>query len=236
MEPSLYEDGYQSIRIGPGLAGLSEDKILAATIEAKRQRITLRQSVLLLGFVTEAELLAAVAEKTGLCFIENINGEIDPEAPEAVSANVASHYNIMPLGLRENKLQIATADPFNPNLVNEIELVLNNAYKIELVLATSEHIVKAIRTTYGVGAATVEQMVTDEQVDSTVSGSEDITEENMARQASVIKLVNQILADAITDGATDIHIEPYEDHIKIRYRVDGILHDAGVPATVRFFR
>jgi type II secretory ATPase GspE/PulE/Tfp pilus assembly ATPase PilB-like protein len=52
----------------------------------------------------------------------------------------------------------------------------------------------------------------------------------------VIKLVNQILADAIGDGATDIHIEPYEDYIKIRYRVDGILHDAGVPATVRFFR
>ncbi|MHC4215338.1 MAG: GspE/PulE family protein [Planctomycetota bacterium] len=236
MEPAVNEDGYHPIRIAPGLAGLSEQKILAAADEAKRQRITLRQSVLQLGFVTEAELLAAVSEKTGLCFIENINGAIDPQAPDAVSANVASHYNIMPLSLRESKLRIATADPFDPNLRKEIELVLDNAYQIEFVLATSEHIVKAIRKTYGVGAATVEQMVTDEQVDSGVSSSEDIMEDNMARQASVIKLVNQILADAIGDGATDIHIEPYEDHIKIRYRVDGILHDAGVPATVRFFR
>ena len=61
-------------------------------------------------------------------------------------------------------------------------------------------------------------------------------DESKAREASVIKLVNQLLADAINSGATDIHIEPYENDLKVRYRIDGVLHDAGIPGTVRYFR
>jgi general secretion pathway protein E len=61
-------------------------------------------------------------------------------------------------------------------------------------------------------------------------------DEGKAREASVIKLVNQLLADAINSGATDIHIEPYESDLRVRYRIDGVLHDAGIPGTIRYFR
>ena len=226
----------QACAIHPGLAGLTHEQLLVAREEASRQNITLRESVLKLGFVAEKDLLTAVAEQMSLKF-ENISAsEIEDAALKAVSANVASHYTIVPLRISGDTLLVATCDPFYPGLKGEIELVLDNSHNIELVLATSEAIKKVIRKAYGVGAATVEQMATDEPTNPQASEKKDLIDENEASKASVIKLVNQILVDAISDGATDIHIEPYEENIKVRYRVDGILHDAGIPSTIRFFR
>lgn len=219
-----------------GLAGLTEEQLEVARSEASKQGISLRESLLRLGIVGEAKLLEAVAERAGLEFV-NISGvEIDKEALQAVTANVASHYNIMPFKIIGDRLVVATCDPFDSELRNEIELVLNNSRRVEFVLATSESIKKVIRKSYGVGAATVEQMVSGEKVADGTPDRQDLGDESKAREASVMKLVNQLLADAITNGATDIHIEPYEDNLKVRYRIDGILHDAGMPSTVRYFR
>jgi general secretion pathway protein E/type IV pilus assembly protein PilB len=113
---------------------------------------------------------------------------------------------------------------------------LDNAYKIGFVLATSESIKRTVRKCYGLGAATVEQMVTSEQIIDNTAQRTDLMDESKVRDASVVKLVNQLLADAIGAGATDIHIEPYEDRLKARYRIDGMLLDAGLPGTARFFR
>ncbi|HUW18912.1 MAG TPA: GspE/PulE family protein [Sedimentisphaerales bacterium] len=223
-------------RIESGIAGLTEEQLEVARTEAARQKTSLRESLLKLGLVSETALLTAVADKAGLRFSSISADDIDAGALKAISANVASHYNIIPLKLVDNTLWVATCDPFNPDIKSEIELILDSSHKVEFVLATSEAIKKAIRKSYGLGAATVEQMVTGEQIDTDAARKEDLMDESKAREASVIKLVNQLLADAITDGATDIHIEPYEDDIKVRYRVDGMLHDAGIPSTVKFFR
>jgi type II secretory ATPase GspE/PulE/Tfp pilus assembly ATPase PilB-like protein len=218
------------------LAGLTEEQLHVARSEAAIQKTSLRESILKLGFVSEPELLKAVAEKTGLEFLAVSADDVDSAALKVVTANIATHYNIVPLKVTDKRLQIATCDPFNENLKNEIELVLGNSHCIDFVLATSELIRKAIRKAYGVGAATVEQMVTAEEVGDSTAVKRDLMDESKVREASVIKLVNQILADAISAGATDIHIEPYEDDLRVRYRIDGILHDAGVPTTVRFFK
>jgi general secretion pathway protein E/type IV pilus assembly protein PilB len=225
----------QLCRIDAGLAGLTSEQLEVARTEAARQRISLRESILKLGLVSEKDLLRAVAAKAGMQFLNVTTDGIEQGALEAVSANIASHYNIVPLRITDDALWVATCDPFNHGLRSELELVLDNSHRVELVLATSEAISKAIRKSYGVGAATVEQMVSAEQRDDS-AGQEDLVEESKAREASVIKLVNQLLADAISDGATDIHIEPYEKDIKVRYRVDGMLHDAGTPDTIRYFR
>jgi general secretion pathway protein E/type IV pilus assembly protein PilB len=225
-----------NIRIEPGLAGLTEEKLHAARLESEKHRISLRESILKLGLVNEAALLRAVAEKCNLSFFNSPAQDADSNALQTMTAKVASHYHIIPLGITGNILRVATCDPFNCDLKGEIELLLGNSYEVEFALATSESIEMAIRKIYGVGAATVEQMVTAEEVDETVVQKTDLLDEGKAREASVMKLVNQILADAITAGATDIHIEPYEDDLRIRYRTDGVLHDAGVPGTARFFR
>jgi general secretion pathway protein E len=223
-------------RIKAGLAGLTEEQLQVAREEAAKQKISLRESVLRLGLVPEARLLAAVAEESGLKFANIAPDEIEPAAIKAISANVASHYNIIPLKIVDDVLQVATCDPFDPGLKSEIELVLDDTHKVQLVLATAESIRKAIRKSYGLGAATVEQLVTAEKITDKADQKQDLMDESKAREASVIKLVNQLLADAISAGATDIHVEPYENDLRVRYRIDGLLHDAGIPSSVRFFR
>ncbi len=227
---------HRRFRIETGLAGLTEEQLQVARAEADKQKISLCESILKLGLVDETRLLAAAAEKIGVRFLNVSAADIDSNALKAITANVASHYNIIPLKIIDNTLHVATSDPFNHDLKSEIELVLDNSHIVEFVLATSESIRKAIRKAYGVGAATVEQMVTAEEIDDTTIHKKDLLDESKAREASIIKLVNQVLADAISAGATDIHIEPYEDDLRVRYRVDGVLHDAGVPGTVRFFK
>ena len=223
-------------RLAPGIAGLTEEQIQAARLEASKQGIGLHLAVYNLGFTDEASFLAAAAEKTGVEFLDMQNSVIDSEILKQISANIASHYNIVPVRKTDHVLWLATSDPFFHKIKNEIELVLDNSHKVEFVLATSEAIKKTVRKAYGLGAATVEQMSGGRDEKDTVLEKQDLMDGDKSKDASVIKLVNQILADAISAGATDIHIEPYEDELKAKYRVDGILHDAGLPQNVRFFR
>ena len=146
------------IQIEPGLAGLTEEQLQVARSEAAKQRISLRESILRLGVVTEGQLLTAAAERMGVPFTSISAEDIQPEAITAITANVASHYCIAPLSITDETLLIATCDPFNSELRSEIRLVLDNSHELQFALATSEAIQKAIRKSYGVGAATVEQL------------------------------------------------------------------------------
>ena len=224
------------LRIESGFAGLTEEQLEAAREHAKKQGTPLHKSIYSLGFVEEKVFLRAVAEKVGMEFMDIGDIEVASDIINAITAHVATHYDIVPVKLIENTLWLATSDPFNYQLKNEIELVLDNSHQVEFVLASSDAIKKAIRKSYGIGAATVEQMTSGQIMADSSSGKEDLREEDHARDASVIKLVNQLLTDAISAGATDIHIEPYENELKAKYRVDGMLHNAGVPPTIRFFR
>ena len=223
-------------RLALGTAGLTAEQILAARSEASKQGIALHQAVYNLGFTDETSFLAAVAEKTGVEFMDIQNTPVDSEILNQISANIASHYNIIPVRKTGHILWLATSDPFFHKIQNEIEIVLDNSHKVEFILATSESIKKAVRKAYGLGAATVEQMSGGLDEKNAILEKQDLMEGDKSKDASVIKLVNQILADAISAGATDIHIEPYEDELKAKYRVDGILHDAGLPQNVRLFR
>jgi len=227
---------FETIILNSGFMNITEEQLHVANTEAAKHKISLHESIIKLGFANEKDLLSELAARYKLDFVEITNFNIDNEAIQIINANMASHYNIFPLKIVDNILQIATANPFNKNMKSEIELLLDNKYKIQFILTTSDSIKKGIRKAYGVGAATVEQMVTTEEIDNTKTNNTDLTNENKVREASIIKLVNQILADAISSGTTDIHIEPYENDLRVKYRIDGVLHDAGIPQTVRFFR
>jgi len=118
-----------SIRIEPGLAGLTDEQYQAARLEAAKQRISLRESVLRLGIVSEIQLLTAAAERMGLAFSPTLPEDIQREAVAAITANIASHYTIIPLRITDDSLLIATCDPFNPELRSEIALVLDNSHR-----------------------------------------------------------------------------------------------------------
>jgi type II secretory ATPase GspE/PulE/Tfp pilus assembly ATPase PilB-like protein len=215
---------------------LSDKHIKAALAEAEKLNITVFEAILRLGFATEIELLGSIAEKYKTELINLYNYQIEPNAIGTVSAKIASHYHIIPIDADDEKIRIAICRPASEDFKKEIGLVLGKKVPIEFVLATSDAIAKAIRKHYGLGAATVEQMVISEDISEQAKGSHNITDEKQARDASVMKLVNQIIADAINAEATDIHIEPYEKDLRVRFRVDGILHDAGVPDSAKHFK
>ncbi len=150
---------------------------------------------------------------------------IDPEAIKEVSARVATHYHLMPLGYRGNVLRVALPPPVEASLLDELRVVLRRDVSAES--APPEEIEKAIKEHYGIGAATLETLAgrdaASEESSAAVVADDDL---EGARDASVVKLVNQIFLEAYQSRATDIHLEPYADEFHVRYRIDGILYDA----------
>lgn len=191
----------------------------------------------------ETMLRKEVDKDLGSCHLGNINlSKINPNdlniskaVIERVSAKFASYYHIIPVMSEDGVLTIAASENLTDELAREIRLVLNVSEKVVFVAADQVEISKAIRKHYGLGAATVEGMVINEVVHDAEPFSHNISDEQFANDASVMRLVNQILADGICADATDIHIEPYENQLRVRFRIDGVLHDAGLPASAYHF-
>jgi type II secretory ATPase GspE/PulE/Tfp pilus assembly ATPase PilB-like protein len=189
------------------------------------------------GFLKEEDLIKTLSEQLNIPYVELKNIKIDLAAVKKVPAKFALHYNIMPVRFEENRLVVASSDPFNS--LSDLRLFLG--CDLSPVIATEAGIMEAIKEYYGVGAETVEGIIAKTPKDSEridiSQQPEDIEDiQKLAEDASVIKLVNQIILEAHQRRATDIHIEPFRKKISIRYRVDGILYDVNVPSEIeRFF-
>jgi len=164
------------------------------------------------------------------------NLKIDTDTLKYIPARFAYHYKIMPIKFEGDALTIAIEDPLNLNIIDDVSLFLG--LKIEPVCASLSDISEAVKKYYGLGAETIEEIIGSSGLDKALlaqrSRAENIDE--MAQDASIIKFVNQMLAQAVRDNVTDIHIEPYEDEIKVRYRIDGILYDVPIPQNITYFK
>jgi type II secretory ATPase GspE/PulE/Tfp pilus assembly ATPase PilB-like protein len=220
-----------------GTLAISSEHLSAAAKEARASGRSLKQTLVDLGLAKEAPLLQGLAKVLGLPYADLASQEVDPAALAFVPAKVVEHYGVMPLKITNGQLRVAIDDPFNYDAVHELGLVLGK--QVVSSLAPREDILKAIRKHYGLGAETIERLVdqdNDAVVESAHAADQDLALESQAQQASVVKLVNQILLDALRERATDVHMEPFEDELRVRYRVDGLLREAGVPAAARHFR
>jgi type II secretory ATPase GspE/PulE/Tfp pilus assembly ATPase PilB-like protein len=174
--------------------------------------------------VPEDRLLQVVAAQQGVVFVALQDVKPEAAAVASLSARFVSHYQVMPIRLSFGVLTVAVANPFDMAAVEDIESSLG--LRVERVLACANDVRESIRIHYGVGAETVERILADqpEARDATPAlESHDL--ENKEEDASVIKLVNQLLHQAIGDRATDIHFEIYRDDIVVRRRIDGVLYD-----------
>ena len=184
------------------------------------------------GFVREQELLKVLAEQHGLEFVDLKKVNVDAAAVKAVSAKLASYYRIMPVKMVSGVLTMAVSSPLDMSAVEDIQT--NLGYHVERVLACRGEILEALRKYYGVGADTVEKILTgtpDRDEAEVQDVSHDL--EKMAEDVSVVRLVNQIFQEAINDRATDIHFEVQRDDIVVRRRIDGILYDTHLPKNIR---
>lgn len=201
----------------------------------KKTSVSLVRILTSKGLIAEDNLLEALSQALDIPR-KRINPEdIDGELAKKVPAKLVTHYNFMPLKLEDGAIQIAVNDPLEVLALDEIGLFLNQ--EVKPVLAEFKDIQEAIKNFYGVGAETMEAMSAGAPIDLevlTASQDKDIKDETI--DPSVIKFLNEVLSDSIKQRATDIHFEPSENDLRIRYRIDGILYEVPCPAAIKHFQ
>ncbi len=166
--------------------------------------------------------------------VEQLNLEkIERAALALLPSRFVFKHQILPLQAKDNTVQLATYDVFN-TVARQLAAQLLPGKKIEWVLVPFSHLLRAIKTLYGVGAETFDEILKSNRTLDSIDDenkSMDINAEDSV--ASVVKFVNQIIREALLERATDIHVEPLENDLRIRYRIDGILHEVAVPPQLR---
>ena len=204
--------------------------------EHKKTGQFLGTSLVKLGFIKEEELYPVLAEQLKLSYFKLKEITIDPKIIQKLPAKYAFHYKLIPVKFENDKLTVAVSDPLDLRTIDDLRLLLS--LDVVSVLATESDIYEAIRKYYGIGGETIEKIMDTTELTKELTLSMSKTEDvaDLAEDASIIKFVNQILVQAVKDRATDIHIEPYEDELKVRYRIDGVLYDISVPSNIKYFQ
>jgi len=198
----------------------------------KSDGLRLDRALIQLGMLSEKQLLEVMSEHLHLPMINLEEVQFEPDLLRSLPSRIVYRKRLVPVKRFNGTLQVATSDAFDLYSFDEIKLM--TGLNIQPVLAPKDDIEKVIKTHYGLGGDTLEEMVGDDiEVKAGTEGSEDLME--MAQEASVIKLVNEIIVEAVNERASDIHIEPFEHHISIRYRIDGVLQEAPVPQQMHRF-
>jgi type II secretion system protein E len=195
--------------------------------------LRLDRAIIQLGYVSERQLLEIMSEQLNLPLVSLADKTIDPQALQALPPKIVYRKRLVPVSRQNGTLNVATSDAFDLNAFDDLRLI--TGLNVQPVLALRDDIEKVIKTQYGLGGDTLDEMVGDDaEIATSGETSEDLLE--MAQEASVIKLVNEIILEAVNERASDIHIEPYEHQLAIRYRIDGVLQDASVPPQIHRFQ
>ncbi len=214
---------------------VTEAQINEALEARKNPSDSLEKSLVELGFVTERDLIEIRGEQLSIPFVDLAEVEVDLDLLKVVPSKTVHRYKLFPVDRKNGAIRVATSNPFDLYAFDELRML--TGCRIDPVLATEEDIDRVIKHHYGVGGQTVEQMINVDDLEVVSDVEEqggDLLE--AAQEATVVKLVNEILVEAIRDRASDIHIEPFENDLKIRYRIDGVLHTTHVPPEIRRFQ
>jgi type II secretion system protein E len=182
--------------------------------------------------VAEDVFLQRLAASLGWPYLELAKLTVDNEARNKISTKIAFQYFVLPVAVNDGVLLVAASDPFDAAMMNAVQF--NARMPVTFALAAKTEIEKALKKYYGVGAETLDEMGAGEPMELELAYDKEITEGD--QEASVIKFVNQIIWEAFKDRATDIHFEPQEDELRIRNRIDGILHQIPLPPQLKRFQ
>jgi type II secretory ATPase GspE/PulE/Tfp pilus assembly ATPase PilB-like protein len=210
-----------------GLADRAQ--IQAAGVAHLGQRLD--RALIAQGLATPTQILELIGEHLGLAVIDLDAIVPQPEALAALPTSLIYKLQCVPIAHQDGTLTVAASDPFHLEALDELPML--TGLRIELALAEADDLHRFIRTHYGVGGDTLTAMAEQDGPAAVARGQVD--EEEQAQEASVIKLVNDLLAEAIRERATDVHIEPYERELIVRYRIDGVLQRASVPTSIHRF-
>lgn len=186
-----------------------------------------------LGYASAEQVTQAKADLHGFDFVNLQDVPIPPAVVELVPESVARENAVIPIEETDDALKVCVSDPDDFETIEKLQFILNR--KIKIALATREHILEAINRNYGqMGDESADSMLqefTDTAIDFTETENDDSDDDNEVDEASapVVKLVQLMIGEAVQLRASDIHVEPFEDRIRIRYRIDGVLVERDSP-------
>ena len=197
----------------------------------KSKGISLDKALIEKGLINEEDLLVLLVKELHIPFINLKKYKIDPTLKGVIPERVARQYHIIPISMLENTITIAIPNPLNIFVVDDLKNITGS--DIDVVMSTDSDIIRSIDNYYG---SHLTSSVQDVSKDIDVADFEIVSEQDMAQQedvsadqgdqAPIIRMVNLIIREALKQRASDIHIEPMVDYVRVRYRIDGVLIDA----------
>jgi type IV pilus assembly protein PilB len=206
------------------LGYITEEQLEVALEEHRKTPKSLGRVLIDMGLIKEPDLVRALAEQVGLGFVDLGDHPIDPTATALLPEALARRYRALPIGDRDGKLLVAMSDPANVYALDDIRTITGR--DVQPVVATANDVERAIQKFAGMDSQ-VEAMASIVAEADTGEGEE---LEAALEDAPIVKLVNAIMTQAVGDRASDVHIEPAEKNVRIRFRVDGVLHEPMPPA------
>ena len=174
------------------------------------------------GMITEGQLTSVLAEQIGVRYVDLNSYAIDPEAANLIDDNLARRYTVVPIDFEDGKVIVAMADPTNVFALDDLRIM--SGMEVLPVVSTRDDI-KGVIDRYVHSATDMEETIDEYPV---IEEGEEETERDLTEageEAPIVKYVNLIIAEAVSEHASDIHIEPGEKDVRIRYRIDGVLHE-----------
>lgn len=202
---------------------VTEAQLLAAIDEQGSRNSSLGRTLVELGFLSEGQLVKALAQQVGMAYVDLDDYPVDRAAVAMVSSALCRRYTVLPIAISDGSLVLATADPGNVVAVDDVRTVAG--MPVKSVVATYDNVLRAIDRF----CRADDEM---ENLSSTFEEEVETTETDLGRMgdyvdddAPIVRYVNLLVTQAITDRASDIHIEPTERDLRVRYRIDGVLHE-----------
>ena len=212
---------------------ISSEQLAEAKRVSKTSGKKVPDQLVVLGYATGDEVMRAIAKEHGLDFIDLNEVVIPPSVVELVPESVARENAILPMAEEDGGLKVIVSDPLDLDTFEKLRFILNR--KVDIALAPRENILEAINRHYGQvedqSADSMLQEFTDTAIDFTeteqeAQGGEEVIDET---SAPIVRLVYLLISEAVQLRASDIHVEPFEDRVRIRYRIDGVLVERDSP-------
>ncbi|HEX6261533.1 MAG TPA: ATPase, T2SS/T4P/T4SS family, partial [Actinomycetota bacterium] len=200
---------------------ITEDDLGKAHEEQERSGRSLGRVLLDLNLVDETKLVEALAHQIGLQFVDLSEHGVDASAVALVPEQVARRHRAIPIAFEDSTLVVAMSDPSNVIALDDIRTI--TGFEVRAVVATAADVDEAINK-----YAKLDQSVEDIAHQAAGAADEDLDLDAMeaaVEEAPIVKLVNLLITQAVADRASDIHVEPAEKDVRIRYRIDGVLHE-----------
>jgi len=205
---------------------VTKEQVIDADKLAKKKNIKLADALVELEYATEEKVMKAIAAGSGMEYVNLKKVEIPTTAVELMPESTARENTVLPLEMDGDTLKVVMSEPGDVETVDNLKFILNRNVKV--VLATRSSIISAISNIYGQIEGESADSMLQEFTDTKIDFTETVDDENAAddedndeNSAPIVRLVKMMITEAVQTRTSDIHIEPFEDRVRIRYRIDG---------------